>query len=198
MSAGRFALSCGLGVLVVSAARLEAQDTTRARPPQKLETVRIEDSAEVISPRLAGFERRRSLKAGSTTFTMGEDIVKRATIRLSDALRRAHGVMIVDSLDVRLVASSRFAKPKGGGFAVGDRRPGLNNPSSRGAILAPCVMRIAVDGQLKEWGFSVDDVPVTDVYGIEVYPGAATIPPEFATIKQDGWCGMVMIWTRSR
>jgi len=66
------------------------------------------------------------------------------------------------------------------------------------AGLAACIMPIAVDGHLKEKSFAIDDIPVTDVHGIEVYPGAGSIPAEFGSMKPDGWCGLIMIWTRSR
>lgn len=187
-----------VAVLGISSA-IHAQDTTRAKA-QKLGTVTVKDSADFIGARLAGFERRRLLKQGSVTFFTGDEIVKRGTIRLSDALRRAHGVQIVDSGDVRLVASSRWKKPVGGGFLVPSsvRRGTGSREQSSAADLAPCVMQVAIDGHLKEWGFSVDDVSVTEVHGIEVYPGAASMPAEFGSIRRDGWCGLVMIWTRSR
>lgn len=180
---------------------LSGQDTTRKT--QKLETVIVKDSADFISTRLAGFERRRLLKPGSVTFMTGEEITERGTIRLSDALRRAHGVFIVDAENGdKLVASSRMELPSGGGVvarSVAKRRPG--SASSDGGVtagLVPCVMPIAVDGQLKEKSFTIDEIPVTDVHGIEVYPGAGSIPAEFGSMKLDGWCGLVMIWTRSR
>ncbi|MGH7714341.1 MAG: hypothetical protein ACREOG_23890, partial [Gemmatimonadaceae bacterium] len=157
------------------AAALHSQDTGRVRA-QKLETVTVKDSTDFTSVRLAGFERRRLLKQGSVTFLLGAEIVQRGTIRLTDALRRAHGVKIVDSENGdKLVASSRTQLPSGGGFLVrevGKRQPsnivtgGTGGSSSAG--LAPCVMPVAVDGHLKEKGFSVDDISVTDVYGIEV------------------------------
>ena len=198
------AFICGLAVVAVSVAPLQSQDTTRT---QKLERVTIRDSADFISVRLAGFDRRRLLKQGSVTFFLGEDIVKRGTIRLTDALRRAHGVSIVDSDNGdKLVASSRTQLPSGGGFitrGVGKRQ--LSNHSAGGpgdasgtGGLAPCVMPVAVDGHLKEKSFTVDEISVTDVHGIEVYPGAASLPAEFGSIKPDGWCGLVMIWTRAR
>jgi TonB-dependent receptor-like protein len=194
---------CGVAIVAVPGARLQSQDTTRT---QKLETVTIKDSADFISTRLAGFERRRLLKQGSVTFFTGEEIVKRGTIRLSDALRRAHGVSIVESDNGdKLVASSRTQLPSGGGFlvrGVAKRQPGSTSPNGGGASstagLAPCIMPVAVDGQLKEKSFAVDEISVTDVHGIEVYPGAASLPGEFGSMKPDGWCGLVMIWTRAR
>lgn len=194
---------CGVMLVVVPVSTLQAQDTTRT---QKLERVTIRDSVDFVSVPFPGFERRRLLKQGSVTFFLGEDIRKRGTIRLTDALRRAHGVSIVESDNGdKLVASSRTQLPSGGGFlvrGVAKRQPGSTSPNGGGASttagLAPCVMPVAVDGHLKEKSFTVDEISVTDVHGIEVYPGAASLPAEFGSIKPDGWCGLVMIWTRAR
>ena len=197
----RCAIVWGLAFFAPVAVR--AQDTTRK--VQKLEPVTVTERPEVISARLAGFERRRLLKQGSASFFLGEEIRKRGTMRLTDALRRARGVVIVDSeTGDKLVASSRTQLPSGGGFLVRSvaKSKGGSSPNSGGgsstAGLAPCVMPIAVDGHLKEKSFAIDEVPVTDVHGIEVYPGAASIPAEFGSMKPDGWCGLVMIWTRAR
>jgi hypothetical protein len=194
--------------LVGIPAFVQAQDTARARA-QKLETVTVRDSAGFVSVRLAGFERRRLLKQGSVTYFLGDDIVKRGTMRVSDALRRASGVRIMESNELgnslRLVASSRLELPSGGGFLVRGRptRAGrvdaaTGGGGSSGGDLVPCLMQVAVDGFVKERGFSVDEISVTEVHGIEVYPAASSLPAEFGSIKPDGWCGMVMIWTRSR
>lgn len=181
---------------------LEGQDTSRT---QKLGAVTVTGEADAVSARLAGFERRRLLKPGSVTFFTGEEIIQRGTIRLTDALRRAHGVAIVDADNGdKLVASSRTQLPSGGGFVVrstSKRSAGSASPNggaSTTAGLAPCVMPIAVDGHLKEKSFAIDEIPVNDVHGIEVYPGSGSLPAEFGSIKPDGWCGLVMVWTRSR
>ena len=55
---------------------------------------------------------------------------------------------------------------------------------------------MAVDGQLREWGFAVNNIAPEEIHGIEIYPGPATIPAEFASMKRDANCGLIMIWTR--
>jgi hypothetical protein len=62
--------------------------------------------------------------------------------------------------------------------------------------LANCPLQVALDGQLKEWGFAVNSIPPKEVHGIEIYPGAATIPAEYASMRRDASCGLIMIWTR--
>jgi hypothetical protein len=50
------------------------QDTTRT---WKLGEVTVTAKADVISMRLAGFERRRLLKPGSVTFSPGDEVSER-------------------------------------------------------------------------------------------------------------------------
>lgn len=91
------------------------------------------------------------------------------------------GVQILDSLGVRLFAAARSDK------VVDD---------AHGRRTVPCIMRVGVDGQIMEWGFPADNVIPGDIYGIEVYPGPSSIPREYANQMTDGYCGLVMIWTR--
>ena len=134
-----------------------------------------------ISARLRGFESRRARKNGGQ-FVTREDIDRRMPQVASDILRRLQGLRIVDSMGVQLAVSTRGPKPD------------LRNPRP----LAPCVLRIGVDGILKEPYFPVNTVVVSDIHGVEVYSGPATMPPEFGGARRDAGCGLIMIWTRSR
>ena len=84
-------------------------------------------------------------------------------------------------MGVKLFASARGSKVVAGG---------------RGRQAVPCIMRVGVDGYVMEWGFAADHIATDDIYGIEVYAGPATIPREYASQITDGYCGLVMIWTR--
>ncbi|PYP61860.1 MAG: hypothetical protein DMD26_16715, partial [Gemmatimonadetes bacterium] len=132
------------------------------------------------SPRLAGFERRRQQHIGGAFITRAE-IERRNAIATSQLLLNMIGVRVIDSAGVKLLASAR------GYRVVFGRTPEI----------APCIMAVGVDGQIKEWGFPVDDITPNDIYGVEVYSGPATMPREFATLRPDGYCGLVMIWTRA-
>ena len=132
------------------------------------------------SARLAGFDDRVSRKAGGTFITR-EYLDAWHPTRTSDVIRRVLGVKLIDSAGITLIASTRGTKV--------DLRKGID--------IAPCVLRIAVDGQIKEWGFSVNDIDPDVIHGIEVYNGPATIPSEFNGLRSDGYCGLVIIWTRS-
>jgi CarboxypepD_reg-like domain len=150
------------------------------RAVQTLDTVAIATRATSWSPKLAGFEQRLARHNGGTFYTQAE-IDQRRPVVLSDLVRRSQGVRVVDSMGVRLFASSRGNKISDG---------------PRGRKSVPCVMRVGVDGQVMEWGFAADQVSPSDVFGIEVYSGPATIPREYASQVSDGYCGLVMIWTR--
>ena len=134
----------------------------------------------VTSARLEGFERRLAHKNGGQ-FVTRADIERRMPQVTSDIIRRLQGVRIVDSMGVQLPVSTRGPKPTLTG------RPG-----------ALCVLRVGVDGIMKESYFAMNSVPVSDVHGVEVYSGPATIPPEFNNARRDATCGLIMIWTRAR
>jgi len=151
------------------------------RTAQSLDTVAVATQAVSWSPKLEGFEHRLAHHTGGTFFTRTE-IEQRRPLVVSDLVRRAPGVRIVDSMGVRLFASSR------GNKTVDDRR------GRRQSV--PCIMRVGLDGRVMEWGYAADHVTLEQIYGIEVYAGPATIPREYASQMTDGFCGLVMIWTR--
>lgn len=149
------------------------------RAAATLDTVVVSESPTIWSAKLEGFEHRRLRGGGS--YVLRSEIERRRPLHTTDLLRRISGLRVVDSMGVRLVASARGGKL----VRIGTR---LQN--------APCVMRVGVDGQIKEWGFSPDQIATEEIHGIEIYAGPATIPREFATQNADGFCGLVMIWSR--
>ena len=192
-----FPRDLGRGV-VISARRLGYAPSTLEVRPDTADTVRV---ALVLTPtvqvlatvpvvgasadygaRLSAFEARR-MRGASGSFITRSELEQWHSIYLTDALRRVQSVRIVDSVGFKFAASSRSAKP-----------------SLRGTVadLAPCIMRVGVDGQIKELGFAPDEVPVPEIEGVEVYAGPASLPAEFSGLRRDAGCGLVMIWTRSR
>ncbi len=135
------------------------------------------------SARLRDFERRRAARNGGQ-FVTRADIDRRLPRDASDIIRWLRSVRIIDSMGVQLPVSTRGPKPTLTGRGA--------NPT------APCVLRVAVDGIMKEPYFPMNTIPVGDIHGIEVYSGSATIPPEFGGARRDAGCGLIMIWTRSR
>jgi outer membrane receptor protein involved in Fe transport len=114
------------------------------------------------------FYRRRA--RGPGTFFTRDEIEDRHAISLSDVLRMAPGVQVV-----------RQAGANGIRFTSGSARRN-------------CMPLIWLDGQ-KAPGMEVDQIPLSDIEGIELYQGASTTPTQFfqniATT-----CGTIIVWTR--
>ena len=152
-----------------------------ARTARTLSTVEVVEP-EPFSTRLAGFEERARVKAGGT-FIKREQIDAWHPHHTSDLMRRVLGVKLIDSAGVVLASSDRGMKVD------------LKNVNTARSW-APCVMRVGVDGQMKEWGFPMDAIDPNYIHGIEVYNGPASIPSEYSGLRTDAYCGLVMIWTR--
>lgn len=134
----------------------------------------------IVPARLQGFEGRLAAKRNGGQFMTRADIDRIMPQRPSDLVRRMQGMKIMDSLGVQLAVSTRGPK-------LGMMR-----------VPVQCVVRVGVDGSIKEPYFPMNTIVVGDVYGIEVYSGPSTLPPEFGGARQDAGCGLIMIWTRSR
>lgn len=57
-----------------------------------------------------------------------------------------------------------------------------------------CIPMMWIDGQ-RAPGMEIDDVPLSDIEGIELYRGAATTPPQFWL--GNGPCGTIVVWSRN-
>ncbi len=116
-----------------------------------------------------GFDRRR--RNGLGAFMTRAEIEKRRPHFLSDALRSVSGL--------------RF-QPNG---MRGDAYVSMARTGSR-----PCPVQYFVDGQLIGPGFNIDEISAGDVEGLEIYRGAAQVPPEFN--RRTAACGVIAVWTR--
>ena len=164
------------------------------------------------------FDRRVARHSGGVFITEA-DIEKRRPVHTSDLFRGLLGVSVRDSDGVQQLVSNRGIQstmtptsapatagrpvvapnvargatppsPTSGATDDGSRAPSVNGKK--------CVLRIGVDGQLMDEMYSLDEIPVNAVRGVEAYLGPATIPVEFSTIGPQAPCGIVMIWTRNR
>ena len=147
----------------------------------------VEVRATATSMRYLEFDRRR-LSGRAGIFITDSQLVKGGFIKLTDLFRRYPSLWVIDSLGTKLVASSRSKKP-----IMGVRAKG--GPT---ADLAACVFQVLIDDQIMPWGFDLDELNGSDIHGIEVYPGPATIPAEYASTRTDVACGLIVIWTKAR
>ena len=116
-----------------------------------------------------GFLKRRS--GGFGTFVTRAEIERMQPRFLSDVLRRIAGVNLQS-----------------------DAYGGTSRASMRGTkVLGGCPIQYYVDGTMTR-AFSIDEVQPQDVEGLEIYRGAATIPPAYN--KGSAMCGVILIWTR--
>jgi hypothetical protein len=176
---------------------LAARDTMRvsyamSRIAQQLDSVTVVDKASRAIT-LQGFEKRLARHDGGTFFNRDE-IERLHPVRTTDLLRRVTSLTVWDSAGILLPTSS-----SGGKFVWGspkDISEGNKMGGKGGPMIVNCVMRVAVDGQLKQQGFVINDIPPQEIHGIELYGGPATMPAEFGGMRQDVMCGIVMVWTR--
>jgi hypothetical protein len=167
-----------------------AGDSTLVRATMTQAVATLDTTKVVGKPTpsiLSGFDERRARANGAASYFTQEQIEKMMAIRTIDVVRRAVGARAIDSSGILLIASARGPKTVIGASPLG---------GAKGNDLAPCIMRVVVDGLMREWGFSLDGINPKDVYGIEVYPGPATMPVEFSGLRKDAMCGLVMIWSR--
>lgn len=133
--------------------------------PAELAEVTVTERRSVRPPsRLDEFNARRGQGFGS--FVTRADIERRGQVRTSDVFRTITGVTVFTG------------------------RVGSELRMNRSRTCAP---DIYIDG-LEAKGFRIDDMPLVDVAGIEVFRGPAETPPRFR--RADAGCGVVSIWTR--
>ena len=164
---------------------LEAGDSTVVLlAPSSAQTLRaLNVRAMSTVSRYADFDRRR-LSGRDGIFLTDSQIVKGGHILFTDLFRRFSSLRVTDSVGVYVVTSARAQKP-----TIVPGKP---------VDLGPCAFRIVVDDFQMAWGFDLNMLNRDEVYGIEIYSGPATIPPEFGSMHKDAMCGIIVIWTKIR
>jgi hypothetical protein len=144
----------------------------------QLESVVVREDR--VSLRMLEFERRR--KQGQGYFITREQIERRNLPVSLDYLRLAPSITLTPSHN-----SSGLSEY----VAISKREGGSFNGDGAGA----CAMQVVVDNVPMPRRFPLEMLPPTrDLAGIEVYAGAASVPPEFSGL--DRRCGMIVVWTR--
>jgi outer membrane receptor for ferrienterochelin and colicin len=128
------------------------------------------EPAPTVEKAFQGFEMRKS--RGFGTFITREEIEKKNPRVTTDLFRSVSGVKLMRENGSPTVVSSRLGN------------------------LSYCPVRYYVDGtSYPLYGQSIDImVQVVDIGAIEVYPGGATVPPQFG--GREAACGVIAIWTR--
>ena len=135
-----------------------------------IDSVAVVAEAPAVEKAFGGFEMRKS--RGFGTFITREQIVKKNPRLTTDLFRTVNGVKLLRENGTPTVVSTRLG------------------------TMAYCPVRYFLDGaSLPLYGQSIDTmVQPADIGAIEIYPGGATVPPQFG--GRESACGVVAIWTR--
>jgi hypothetical protein len=159
------------------------EDTLRlsyvlARTTNLLDTIRVRETR--ISLRMTEFEQRRRLGQGQ--YVTQAQIERRGSLQTSDFMRAFRGVEISKVTTQQFAGTQAYSRREGGGYSeLGQQQN--------------CAMQILLDGIVLPRNFDLDLLPPPkQIAGIEVYTGAATIPPQFG--GPDRRCGVIAVWTR--
>ena len=168
------------GFVAVAEGRVKAEVLLeRAVPGTVLEAVRVEAEADERT-RYGAFEARRRAGAATASITRDE-IERRNVVSTWQMLSTVSSVELINGPDGVLPISRRVMSMD------------LRDPTT------PCYMRLAIDGVL------LADVPAnlaqlmpppSEIHGIEVFAGPATIPSEYAREVRNMVCGLIVVWTR--
>jgi outer membrane receptor for ferrienterochelin and colicins len=128
------------------------------------------EPAPTVEKAYGGFEMRKS--RGFGTFITREQIEKKNPRVTTDLFRTVSGVKLLRESGTPTVVSTRLG------------------------TTAYCPVRYFIDGASYQlYGQSIDTmIQVADIGAIEVYPGGATVPPQFG--GRESACGVIAIWTR--
>jgi hypothetical protein len=150
----------------------------------------------------SGFDGRAAKHRGGVFFTR-EEIRKRSPARLSDLFRGLSGIALSSNNAGKvMLTSTRGGRTAMSGTSSTSGVAGMSSSQPGDALPTPaitgvgCSVTVGMDGQLMDPSFSIDDVPVSSVHGIEVYTGSARIPVEFGAANNSA-CGVVMVWSKT-
>jgi hypothetical protein len=151
---------------------------TLLRSNNLLDTVRVRGSR--VTMRMLDFEKRR--QQGQGQFITQEEIERRGSIQSSDFLRYMRGVEVSQVTTQAFAGTQVYSRREAGGFTDSQQQQA-------------CAMQVILDGIILPRNFNLDLLPPPkQIAGIEVYSGAATVPPQFGGV--DRRCGVVAFWTR--
>ncbi len=154
--------------VTVHAGRTTVVQMDVAADPIELAPIKVEVRSRFLERK--GVYRRMERGVSNRVVTRDE-IERRQSPRLSDSLKGITGLQVIRA-------------------------------NQRSVLLGRgrCQLRIYVDGiRMRpdmDGSVDIDQIPPAWVELAEVYSGIASVPPEFAEIRQE--CGVVLIWSRQR
>jgi hypothetical protein len=129
------------------------------------------------SERLGGFDSRRKLGVGE--FLTLEQINKANTVYTTELMRKFPSVNVSPSHTSVITEYYPLSAREGGNPSVG-----------------ACPMQVYLDQVPLPTPFNLDLLPTPkDLYGIEVYSGPSTTPPQFSGPNRG--CGVILVWTKA-
>jgi hypothetical protein len=149
---------------------------------QQLKEITVSAPREIrtaTSRRLEDFERRR--RRGHGVFLTEADIARRNPRLLSDALAGVNGIQLMTRSGSKVAVASRGPAPQA---------------YQGGKSVAPCILRVIIDGLAMPAGTSIDNVMPNEVAALEIYAGPSSMPVELAHYQEDSWCGAILVWTK--
>jgi len=168
---------------ISSIIQVGARDTVRLSflmeaAAQSLDKVVVTE--ERRSLKMLEFEDRR--RQGVGFFITQEQLERRNLPVSADYLRMAPSITLAPSPNPSGIPELIAISKREGGSFLGD---GAN----------ACAMQVVIDGIPMPPRFPLELLPnPKEIAGIEIYSGAATVPPQFS--GADRRCGMILVWTR--
>jgi hypothetical protein len=166
--------------------------TVLLHPVVELPEVVTTGAASYISPRLRGFEERRL--HGAAGYFVSDSVLRKADDRTLANVLRTHipGINIVQRGRFELLAPPPSCQTAFGGksgpppdvYVDGVRLPHPPPPPHR---------NFSAGGMQP---FDLSEFHVSNLAGVEYYPDAALLPPEFSATAKG--CGALLLWTRER
>lgn len=188
---GRFRITkVPVGQYLVIVKRIGYRPTSAVVDVPSLDTLRLaytlEQAVEALKPvvitekspskKMAEFEERRRLGVGQ--FMNAIEIDARNSVYTTEVLRNFTTINVSPDHSGAITKYYAISKREGA------------NPQ-----LGACPMQVYVDQVPLPSPFNLDLLPAPrELAGIEVYAGAATIPPQFN--GYDRGCGVILVWTK--
>jgi hypothetical protein len=158
--------------VVVASVDMDSISVTLIPQVAVLATIAVSSSEKRRRQGIEDFHLRRTRGIGA--YVTREEILARGASRPTDALRNQPGLRVVrmrgSNSGVRFLSSA--------------------------VLRRDCMPMIWLDGQ-RAPGMEVDDLPVSDIEGIELYSGPSTTPLQFSQSAASSTCGTIVVWSRS-